>query len=235
MTSRKTIAVAAVALSVGGASVAYALTPQQMSPAGGSEIAPVATPIHDDGRRGWHDRGGRGGRDGARGWRRGPEGRGGPGGHGMMGGHGIMGGGHGMMGQGGHAMMMVLRLADTNEDGSLSQEEVDAFVAGQVSEANADGADGVTLDEFQTIWLSMTRPMMVRTFQFFDTDGDAVISQEEIDDRFANIVEKFDRNGDGQMDRGDRRRGGMHHRGRDRDRGADRDAGADSETETDAN
>ncbi len=214
MTPMKTIAIAAVSLSIGGVGAAYALSPTPMS-AGVTDASAIAVPVHFDGPRG------PGGREGRGGWHRGPEGRGGPGGPG-----GPRGMGHG---PGGMGMMMVLRLADTNQDGALSQEEVDAFVAGQVEGADTDGTAGVTLEEFQTIWLSMTRPMMVRTFQFFDTDGDAVISQEEIDARFGDVVAKFDRNDDGKLDRDDHRRGGKHHRGPrgDRDRGGDRDGDDD--------
>lgn len=219
MTPMKTIAIAAVSLSIGGAGAAYALSPAPM-PAGVTDAAQVAVPVHFDGPRGpggREGREGRRGRGGPGGWHRGPEGRGGPGGPGGM--------RHGRGGPGGMGMMMVLRLADTDENGSLSQEEVDAFVAGQVTEANADGTDGVTLEEFQTIWLSMTQPMMVRTFQFFDTDGDAVISQEEIDARFGDVVAKLDRNDDGKLDRGDHRGGRKHHRGHRGGRGGDRDGG----------
>lgn len=202
MTPMSKIAVAILTLSVGGASAAYALGPMSQSPQTGVGVIEKA---HFDGRRGW-------GRDGDRG-PRGPHGRGG----GPRGPHGMM-------------MMEIFRQADADGDGKLSQEELDAFIAGQVSEANTDGTDGVTLEEFEIIWLNLTNRAMVRTFQFMDTDGDAVISQEEIDERFGKVVERFDRNGDGFIDKADRKGRGMHHgdrRGRGGHRGPQEGAGPD--------
>lgn len=162
----------------------------------------------------------------------------GPGRHGP---HGFRGGHHG-------GMMMILREADTNEDGALSQDEINAFIESKVDLGDANGDGGITLDEFEAIWLDMTRRPMVRTFQFFDEDGDAVISAEEIDERFGKVVARMDRNGDGTVSPADMRgrhegrRGPRHGRDggpgwRDHHRGSERSGapeGSDGPDEDDA-
>lgn len=132
-------------------------------------------------------------------------------------GHGGYGKRHG--GRRGRAMMRMLRNADANNDGAVTQAEVDAYRAGLVADADADGDGNLTLEEFQTLWMAQMRQRMVRAFQRLDTDGDAIVTKAEQDAPFANIVERFDRNDDGKLDRDDRRDRweGRHHR-----RGGDR-------------
>lgn len=53
----------------------------------------------------------------------------------------------------------------------------------------------------------MTWSRMVRAFQRLDVDGDGIISSDEMDGRFGDIVQQMDRNGDGALsveDRGGR-------------------------------
>lgn len=108
------------------------------------------------------------------------------------------------MHHGGHAMMQMMRQADANKDRKLTQDEVNAFVAEKLANGDADGNSEVSIDEFSTIWLEVTRPMMVRAFQRLDADGNGQITTEELDERFGDMVVRFDRNGDGVIDRKDR-------------------------------
>lgn len=121
-------------------------------------------------------------------------------------GHGERGG-RGMMGQ-------MMEKADANGDRALTQEEIDAFRAATVANADASGEGDISLDEFETIYLEMTRERMVDAFQNLDADGDGAVTQAEMDKRFGSIVERMDRNDDGQLDRDDR--GGRHQKGNDR-------------------
>ncbi|WP_157961545.1 hypothetical protein [Acuticoccus kandeliae] len=187
----------------------------------------------------------------------GPGGPGGPGFHraqfahpmgpmGPMGGPRAFGPG-GMRGPGGMAMMRMMRDADTDGDKALSQEEIDAYIAGKIALGDANGDGEISLEEYEAIWLDLTRPMMVRSFQFFDADGNALVTTEEVDDVFGDTVERFDRNKDGKLSQADRprkmrgerrgwRRGGpdrergemhrRHHGGPDRGWGPGRDRGA---------
>ena len=74
--------------------------------------------------------------------------------------------------------------------------------------------------EFEALWAEITKPMAVRAFQFLDPNGDAQVTKAELDDRFGQLVSRFDRNGDGVLSPADRPRhaarpagmagGGMH-------------------------
>jgi len=184
MTPVTKYAIIVAAVSIGGATMASALTKVPGPEAGAPGVEQVD-------RNGHH-----------RGFRRGG-GRGGPGGP--------------------RGAMEILRLADTDNDGALTKEELDAFLASQVASADADGSGDISLEEFQTIWLTVTQRPMVRSFQMLDTDGDAVVTETEIDERFGKMVERMDRNDDGKLDRADRRGGGKKHmRGPRRERGGER-------------
>jgi hypothetical protein len=111
------------------------------------------------------------------------------------------------MGMIGHEM---LRNVDTNNDGALSQAEIDAAVDGRFAEFDADKNGSLSLAEFQALWAEITKPIAVRAFQFLDPDGDAAIAKAELDDRFGTVVARFDRNDDGLLspdDHANRRRG----------------------------
>ncbi len=128
---------------------------------------------------------------------------GGPMGHG-----GMMGG----FGEIGHEM---LQNVDANNDGALSQEEIDAAVNARFSQFDADKNGSLALDEFQALWADITRPLAVRAFQFLDPNGDAAIAKAELDGRFGTLVSRFDRNDDGMLSRDDHpRHRGPHGSGR---------------------
>ena len=134
--------------------------------------------------------------------------------------HGF-GGRRGGFGRGGHGrlMMNALSEADANGDRELTQDEVDQFIAGQLTRADADTDGAVSLDEFQVIYLERTRPLMVDAFQALDEDGDGTVTSGELSDRFGTVVERMDRNGDGVLSTDDRRgreRGERRHRRGDR-------------------
>ncbi len=137
-----------------------------------------------------------------------------------QGGH--MGGGYGqgrhMSGgmHGGHmrgmAVHQFFKAADANEDGKVTQAEIDKALADRLARHDVNKDGKLSLEEFEGLWLEMTRSMMVRRFQRLDPDGDAAITREELADRFGNLVKRYDRNGDGALSREDRRhrmRGGM--------------------------
>lgn len=107
-------------------------------------------------------------------------------------------------------MMPILREADANDDGAITQAEIDAWVDSKVAAADADGDGNLSLAEFEAVWLSVTRPRMVDAFQALDEDGDATVTAAEVDERVGGIVARMDRNDDGQLDRDDRGRGWRH-------------------------
>ena len=108
---------------------------------------------------------------------------------------------------------------DADNSGSVTQDEVDKFLADQLTKGDTDGDGAVGLDEFQVIYLERTRPRMVDAFQGLDDDGDGQITSAELSDRFGTLVERMDRNGDEALSREDRRgRGERGRRGRRGDR-----------------
>ncbi|HEY7765790.1 MAG TPA: hypothetical protein VIB38_12435 [Aestuariivirgaceae bacterium] len=93
---------------------------------------------------------------------------------------------------------------DTNNDHALSQDEVNAAVAARYSRFDANKDGKLSLEEFQSLWSDLTRPLAVRAFQFLDPDGDAAVARAEVDQRFGALVARFDRNNDGKLSPEDR-------------------------------
>ena len=100
---------------------------------------------------------------------------------------------------------------DANNDGQVTQEEVNKNRTERHGKYDANGDGKLSLKEFEGLWLEAFRKRMVRAFQQFDEDGDAVVTLEEYTAPLANVVERRDRNGDGALSREDRRHG-KHHR-----------------------
>lgn len=137
----------------------------------------------------------------------------GMGGYGMgghhMGGSGFGGRHMGGSGFGGGMHGMILGF-DANEDGKLSQEEIDTGRANQLKKFDKDGDGTLTLGEYEALWLDVMRERMVDRFQDHDDDGDGKVTAEEFGDHFADMVKFMDTNGDGILDESDMR---AHHDG----------------------
>lgn len=134
-------------------------------------------------------------------------------------GWGHHGGGYqmGMGGYGGRGGMMrhMFDLADADNDGKVTQAEIDKARDDRFAKYDANSDGKLTLDEFENLLREITRPMTVRAFQRLDPNGDAVITVEELSERTDNIVERMDRNNDGALSLEDR--GRRHGWSRDRD------------------
>ena len=98
----------------------------------------------------------------------------------------------------------LLRDVDTDRDGKLTQQEIDAAVNARFERFDADKNGRLSLEEFQALWADLTRPVAVRAFQFLDPDGDAAVTRAELENRFSRIVQRFDRNSDGALSPEDR-------------------------------
>lgn len=123
-------------------------------------------------------------------------------------------------GPGGRKMFgQMMEKVDANGDRAVTQTEIDTFRAGIVSDADTSGEGDISLDEFETIYLQMVRNRMVDAFQKLDEDGDGAVTQAEMDQKFGSIVERMDRNDDGQLDRSDRAGRGNRDGKRPNDRG----------------
>jgi Ca2+-binding EF-hand superfamily protein len=133
-------------------------------------------------------------------------------GHGM--GPGGMGHGMGHGGSGHHGAKgmrhMIKRFAeryDANDDGKISQEEINTNRTEWHKKFDTDGNGTLSLKEFEALWLEAKRQRMVRAFQRLDEDGDAAMTLEEYLEPLSDAVERWDRNGDGVLSREDRRSG----------------------------
>lgn len=117
--------------------------------------------------------------------------------------HGGMMDGHG---RGFGMMRMAENFAeryDTNKDGKITQEEIDANRTQWMNDADANKDGKLGMDEFQTVWLRAHRERMVREFQYFDRDGDAGVTLDEYRRPLNNVVTAMDQNNDGVLSRDD--------------------------------
>jgi hypothetical protein len=122
-------------------------------------------------------------------------------------------GGRGHDGFGGRdALRGLFEEVDADADGRVTEAEVTAFRDAQLTGADTSGDGAVSLDEFATVYFVRIRPQMVDAFQAFDDDGDGSITSAELENRFGDVVSRFDRNDDGVLSPEDR------DRDRDRDR-----------------
>lgn len=118
------------------------------------------------------------------------------------------------------ALVGPLAAYDANGDGSVTQEEVDTARAARLAEFDTDGTAGLSLAEYQALWLDAVRERMVDDFQRYDNDGDGIVTAEEFGRSAANLVARADHNGDGAIDAADRTaRGGEGGHGDHGDRG----------------
>lgn len=107
----------------------------------------------------------------------------------------------GHRGHGGRANQMrgFFDAYDANDDGDLTQAEIDSVRAARLAEFDTDGDSQLTLAEYQDLWLDAMRERMVDQFQRHDDDGDGLVTVEEFGEQFTNVVERRDRNGDGVL------------------------------------
>jgi Ca2+-binding EF-hand superfamily protein len=130
-------------------------------------------------------------------------------------------------GQHGAAGERLFETFDANQDGTLTQAEVDQARQAQLAEFDADGNGSLDLEEYQALWLDAMRERMVDQFQAHDDDGDGMVTAEEFGERFSAIVVRLDDDGDGEVtteelrERVMERRHGRGHRGGPPDRDND--------------
>jgi Ca2+-binding EF-hand superfamily protein len=123
--------------------------------------------------------------------------------YGMHHGSGHHGMRHGERRHGGGHAFRLLESFDANDDGKLSQEEIDQTRGERFGTFDADADKALTLQEYEQLWLDAMRERMVDRFQALDADGDAKVTAEEFQRPFSKMVRRMDRNEDGVIDRGD--------------------------------
>jgi Ca2+-binding EF-hand superfamily protein len=126
----------------------------------------------------------------------------------------LAGGGH--HGRGDHGGAWLFENFDANDDGRITQVEVEEVRQGQLEEFDANGDGSLSLEEYQALWLDAMRERMVDRFQAHDDDGDGLVTTAEFGERFEGIISHLDDDGDGELTMDELRR-------RDRDGERDRD------------
>ncbi|MGH6916418.1 MAG: EF-hand domain-containing protein [Geminicoccaceae bacterium] len=119
--------------------------------------------------------------------------------------------------RGGHGERLFEQF-DANQDGTITQVEIDEVRSSRLAAFDEDGDGSLTLQEYQALWLDAMRERMVDQFQAHDDDGDGLVTVEEFGERYGSMVRRLDRNDDGEITQDDLRR-----RPRDRDRDGDDD------------
>jgi Ca2+-binding EF-hand superfamily protein len=108
---------------------------------------------------------------------------------------GMMGSGMGMMMSGADTYAMTK--FDTNEDGTLSPEEMSTGIQAELKTYDADANGTLSLDEFAVMHAAHTRPMTVRAFQMHDPDGDAQVTADEMTAMAAMVQSHMSEQQDG--------------------------------------
>lgn len=95
---------------------------------------------------------------------------------------------------------------DTNNDGKLTQAEIDQTRRDRFVQFDTDQDGKLSLQEYQALWLDAMSRHMVDRFQALDDDGDAAVTVEEFAAPFGKLVNRMDRNADGEVTRDELRR-----------------------------
>jgi len=130
---------------------------------------------------------------------------------------------HMMNMKGMHHMMMTMM--DTNEDGSVSQEEFQAFRSKNFSGADKNRNGSLDAKEFAALAKMMKeqhkkamemakKKKMQKHFDKIDTNGDGKISKAEFDAKGDRSFIRMDGNDDGVLNKKDRK--GMMHKMKDK-------------------
>ncbi len=102
---------------------------------------------------------------------------------------------------------------DTNGDGKISQDEINANRAEWFKKYDANNDGKLSIDEYQNLWLAAHRRQMVRSFQHIDVNGAGAITEKEYQSPLAHIVERLDQNNDGVLSLADIKAWREHRRG----------------------
>ena len=103
---------------------------------------------------------------------------------------------HGFHGHGPIDFSQLAERYDTNKDGKISQDEIDANRANWLTEADGDKSGSLALTEFQGLWLKTHNQQIIRDFQRLDRDANGQITVDEYKLPLSKLVAEMDRDKD---------------------------------------
>ncbi len=93
----------------------------------------------------------------------------------------------------------LLAANDTNRDGKLTLDELDAARERQVARFDADANGSLDVEEYGALWLDSLRERMLRQFHVDDRDHDGAVTIDELKQRAADLVRRRDLDRDGAL------------------------------------
>jgi len=108
-----------------------------------------------------------------------------------------------------------LKRFDLNNDGQVTQEEINKVKSEQFAKYDSDGNGILSSEEWQAMRQDRVKERMARRFAHHDSNGDGGISQEEFMSRATHMMDRLDSNGDHVIDKDELgcSTNGRHHGG----------------------
>ena len=101
---------------------------------------------------------------------------------------------------------------DADKNGTVTRAEIEAFHAARAKEIDANNDGQITAAELQAFRDKQRERRMAEMLKTMDKDGDGKVSVAEFEAAQSWRMARFDRNGDGAIDRMDMMRGYGPHR-----------------------
>ncbi len=126
----------------------------------------------------------------------------------------------GKRGHHGGGVMKMMKNADTNKDGNISKDELNAAHQAKFKEFDLDGNGSVTAEEVQKKMSERYARLAKKITRRFDKDRNGSVTEEEFMDNAASKLYRLDLNDDGVISKDEmprrkrfgKRRGGKHWR-----------------------